>query len=277
VTASSGTPTGSVFVGDGTGASCVIAALAGGKGSCVLASTTEGGKKIAASYSGASEWQASAGTKGQHVERAATAATLAASANPVQEGRPVTLTCTVAVKAPGSGVPTGMVTFKEGSKELGKAPLDASGVASITTSKLKDGKHDILAEYGGDANFRNDRSDTLKLDVQALPKVSFSTDAVNVDDSVGSVTLAVKRVGSALGPVSVEFRTTNGSAIAGTDYEATTGTLFWEDGKTAAMSVLIPIIARAGNQPKRKFTVTLYSPTGATLGAPATVTVTVDH
>ena len=48
-------------------------------------------------------------------------------------GQPVTLTATVSVVSPGTGVPTGTVTFEEGSTILGTVNL-TDGVASLTTT-----------------------------------------------------------------------------------------------------------------------------------------------
>ena len=55
--------------------------------------------------------------------------------------------------APGSGTPTGTVTFKDGAATLGTGPLNGSGQATFTTSSLGIGPHSITAAYGGDANF----------------------------------------------------------------------------------------------------------------------------
>lgn len=50
---------------------------------------------------------------------------------------------------------------------------------------------------------------------------------VTVKEGAGSVTFAVNRSGSFDGAVSVQFATADGSAIAGQDYAAVSGTLSW--------------------------------------------------
>ena len=49
-------------------------------------------------------------------------------------------------------VPTGVVTFLDGSTVLGTKTLVGSGVASFSTSSLSVGSHAITASYAGDAN-----------------------------------------------------------------------------------------------------------------------------
>jgi sugar lactone lactonase YvrE len=54
------------------------------------------------------------------------------------------------VTGQGGPTPTGKVTFTTGSKTLGSATLDASGVATITPN-LPNGSFQVVASYGGDA------------------------------------------------------------------------------------------------------------------------------
>jgi hypothetical protein len=74
------------------------------------------------------------------------------SLNPSHVGDSVTFTTTVKQSVPGTGVPTGTVTFKDGNTALGTVALN-SGVAMFTTSGLSVGSHTIVASYSGDANF----------------------------------------------------------------------------------------------------------------------------
>jgi hypothetical protein len=64
--------------------------------------------------------------------------------------------------------------------------------------------------------------------------------------------------------VTVAYTTTNGSAIAGTDYTTTSGTLTFPPGETA-QNITVPIIDRSGSAPTRSFSVTLSSPTNASI------------
>jgi hypothetical protein len=83
------------------------------------------------------------------------------SQNPSKLGQPVTFTTTVTPTFSFIGTPAGMVTFKDGTKLLGKAPL-SGGQASLTTSSLSAGKHKISATYSGDSNFNPNTAPVLK-------------------------------------------------------------------------------------------------------------------
>jgi len=61
----------------------------------------------------------------------------------------------------GSGVPTGAVTFMDGTTTLGSASLDPGGQATLTTSSLAVGTHSITAVYGGDGSFNGSTSPAL--------------------------------------------------------------------------------------------------------------------
>jgi hypothetical protein len=104
------------------------------------------------------------------VAQDATATTLTGSTTSATFGKPVTFTATVKAAAPGSGTPTGPVTFYDvasgGAKTmLGVGSLNSKGVASFATSSLGRGKHDIEADYGGDPNFLGSASALFSLTV----------------------------------------------------------------------------------------------------------------
>ena len=87
------------------------------------------------------------------------------------------------------------------------------------------------------------------------------------------VTLEVLRTGGA-GFVTVAFATADGTANAGSDYTATSGTLTWEAGDYASKYIVIPFLAAATDT--QTMTVTLSAPVGATIATgAATATLTI--
>jgi predicted alpha/beta superfamily hydrolase len=102
----------------------------------------------------------------QNVQRslAATTTTLSASASPAITGQPTTFTATVAPVSD-MRVPTGSVTFKDGTLSLGSQPL-SGGQAALMVSSLTVGTHVITATYGGDSVFSGS-SATLTEQVQS--------------------------------------------------------------------------------------------------------------
>jgi hypothetical protein len=85
---------------------------------------------------------------------AATSTTIVSSNSPSIVNQSVTLTATVTPSS-GTGTPTGTVTFKDTSTSttLGTQTL-SSGQATLTTSSLAVGNHNITAQYSGDSNFQ---------------------------------------------------------------------------------------------------------------------------
>lgn len=111
----------------------------------------------------------------------------------------------------------------------------------------------------------------------ALPGTLRFIDATaTVTEGAANVTLTVERVNGASGSVSVAFATANGTALAGSDYQATYATLSWADGDSADRPVQIPVVGDSIEESIESFTATLSAPTGgATLGNPATAAVTI--
>jgi CSLREA domain-containing protein len=110
----------------------------------------------------------------------------------------------------------------------------------------------------------------------AVP-VGFKLGVANytVNESDGAASITVFRTGGTLGSVSVGYAVGGGTAVAGTDYTATSGTLFFNPGDTSKTFV-IPLIdaARVGGSVTAN--ITLSNPTGgATLGSPATSVLTI--
>ncbi|MCA1842297.1 MAG: Ig-like domain-containing protein, partial [Actinobacteria bacterium] len=119
-----------------------------------VASLPVGAHRLTAEYRGDGASNASTSPElVQTVDRDETVTGLAASATTAATGQPVTLTASVAVRAPGTGAPTGTVTFRNGDAILGAAALGpGSGgqQAILTTSSLPAGSQSVTAVYSGD-------------------------------------------------------------------------------------------------------------------------------
>jgi uncharacterized delta-60 repeat protein len=90
--------------------------------------------------------------------------------------------------------------------------------------------------------------------------------AVKAQDQ--SAVLTVRRMGGAMGSVSVTYRTadyTGGdapTAISGTDYTPMTGQLSWADGDRSDRQVTVPILTNGRVEEPKRFAVTLGGATG---------------
>jgi hypothetical protein len=147
-----GMPTGSVRFQDGATVLGTVA-LVGGHASLSTSVLTVTTHTIYATYLGSTSFNPSRAGMHQVVNRAATTTGAVGSPNPATHGTVVTFTATVHVVAPGTGVPTGSVTFKDGATILGTRALSGAGMASVSTSSLAPGAHSITASYAGDAHF----------------------------------------------------------------------------------------------------------------------------
>jgi Bacterial Ig-like domain (group 3) len=122
----------------------------------------------------------------QTVNRDSTTTTVTSSANPSVSGQKVTFTATVKVVAPGSGTPTGTVTFYNGSTVLGTGSL-SGGIATFTTSSLSVGTHSIKAVYSGSSDCQTSTSAVLT----QVVNTSAASPAVAMGPSVVDQVLAV--------------------------------------------------------------------------------------
>ena len=153
-----GTAIGTVTFKDGA---TVLATktLSGGTATFGTSALALGNHTMTASYSGSTYFFASTSPALNQVVNNVSATSLASSLNPSTYGQAVTFTATVSHTA--SPVPTGTVTFKDGSATLGTSTLDSSGIATLTTSTLAAASHTITAVYGGDANYLGSTSAAL--------------------------------------------------------------------------------------------------------------------
>ncbi len=86
------------------------------------------------------------------VNQADTTTGVTSSRNSAAVGQSVTFTATVTAVAPGTGTPTGTVTFLDGGSSIGTGML-SGGVATLTTSALAAGDHAITTSYAGNTDF----------------------------------------------------------------------------------------------------------------------------
>jgi hypothetical protein len=93
---------------------------------------------------------------------------LSSSLNPAASSQTITLTANAASANGGSNVPTGTVTFFDGSTGLGTSTL-GSGTASLTLSTLSVGNHNLTAVYSGDTHFLGNTSAVLVQVINANP------------------------------------------------------------------------------------------------------------
>jgi len=97
----------------------------------------------------------------------------------------------------------------------------------------------------------------------------------SVLEGSGDAAVFVLRTNGTAGTATVNFATSNGTAIAGSDYTATSGTLSFADGESVKFFT-IPITNDNVFKGNRTFTLTLSGPSiGSSVGNPSTETITI--
>jgi hypothetical protein len=103
-----------------------------------------------------------------------TVTALTSSLNPATALSSVTFTATVTSSG---GTPTGSVAFTDGPITLGTGAVDATGVATWSTSSLSAGTHSIAASYSGDAKYAGSTTALTQVVQQAVPIITWAAPA----------------------------------------------------------------------------------------------------
>ena len=119
------------------------------------------------------------------------------------------------------------------------------------------------------ANFR------ASVNLSGAGTVIFSPINYSVSEAAGSITLSAARHAGSTGAVSVNYATNVGTATAGTDFIAQSGTLNWANGEVGTKNMTIPILQDGMVDGPKTFNVTMDSPAGGvSIGAPGGTTAT---
>lgn len=97
--------------------------------------------------------------------------------------------------------------------------------------------------------------------------LGFSSASYSQAETGGHATITLLRSGGSSGMVAVNYATGNGSAVAGTNYTAASGTLTWADGDVSQKSFTVPVLDDGVQDGTHTVNLTLSNPTaGASLG-----------
>jgi len=106
--------------------------------------------------------------------------------------------------------------------------------------------------------------------------LSLTAEVFTTCEECGTATITLRRTGGDDGVVSVSYSTTGGSAAAGLDYEAATGTVTWPDNDDDPKSFTITVLDDTVTENDETVFLTLTNPTGgASLGNPSAATLTI--
>ncbi|MFJ9469872.1 Ig-like domain repeat protein [Streptomyces caniferus] len=218
-----GTPTGTVTFDFGDGTPTVTAPLSNGLATTTHTYTTTSGSPytLTGTYNGDTNYTTSSGTDIQSVSKAATTTAVVSSPDPTVAGQPTTLTATVASVAPGTGTPTGTVTFDFGD---GTGPVTATlsgGVATVTHAfaGTSGSPYALTGTYNGDTNYTSSHG----TDTQTVGRAATTTSLVSSPDAgvvgqpitlTATVAPLAPGAGTPTGTVTFTFGDGTGSATA---------------------------------------------------------------
>src|ERR1043166_1348876 len=262
---------------------------ANGQAAVTTASLAAGGNYlgnhfIVALYNGDGNHASTFETMMQKVHAHASATTLVATPNPANAGQTISLTATVVGVPASADVPTGMVSFSDGTSVIGQVPIDtANSTATLTIANLASGSHNLTATYASDTLFAaSNGSTTLLVDV---PAVQFSSATFSATESGPSLNVQVSRSGNTSIASTVDYATSdtagasncnvvNGIASSRCDYLTSLGTLHFAAGETSK-TISIPLVDDVYAEGDETFTITLSNATNSSLGTPANATLTI--
>jgi hypothetical protein len=203
----SGIPTGSVIFKDGATIIGTGTLNASGVATFTTLSLPPGQHSITAAYGGDTNDAASTSAPLTQTVQQNTTTALSALPNPALPGGTVTLTVTVTASV--SGTPTGTVTFKDGTTTLGTVTLNASAVATFSTTTLAVASHSITAVYSGDSINLASTSSVVNEIVQENISISLA---------------------SSMNPVLTGTALTFTTTVTGSAPSTPTGTITFKDG-----------------------------------------------
>jgi uncharacterized repeat protein (TIGR03803 family) len=172
---------------------------------------------VTAVYSGDGNDNGSTSTAAKITVNPMTTRTVATDTpTPAVVGRPVSLTATVSVAAPGVGTPTGSVTFMEGSTVLGTVAISGN-TATLPWTFSTAGLQPITAAYSGDTNNKSSTgvvNVNVGKDVTKTTLASSATPAVPGQSVTFTASVAVQSPGAGTPTGTVTFK--DGATVLGT-------------------------------------------------------------
>ncbi len=213
VSSNGGAATGTVTFFD-AGAAIGSGQLDGsGHASLTIASLSPGAHTLQVNYAGDGNASPSISNPLALLVKQTTALAVSSDASPAQTLAPIQLTATITTA--GAVPATGMVTFTDGSTDLGSASLDSAGHAVLKLAQLAAGTHVITATYVGDGDNFSSQSAGYNQVVQVRPTATTVTGIATDPANPQQITLIAVVRGAASVPPSGTVNFTSGAVTLG--------------------------------------------------------------
>jgi hypothetical protein len=269
ISSPAGNPAGSIAFLDGATPLASVA-ISGGVATYTTSALAPGSHSITATFATNASYSGSTSNTINQVVAYATSVGLGSDANPAFVGANVTITATITT----TGSATGTVQFYDGATPIGSPAAIAGNAATYSSSSFTVGSHSITAVYGGDSTHGGSTSGPLSQVIDNLPVIALASATAHAVEGSGTIHITVNRTGVTTGASSVSYTTSDGTAVAGTDYTTSAGTLNFVAAQTTGTIDIVLSADDLTAENAKTITLTLSSPSGATLGtAVATVTI----
>ena len=186
------------------------------------------------------------------------------SNNPAEFGQSVTFTAIAPTIA--GVIPTGTMQFKVNGSNFGTPViLNASGIATLTTSGLAVGTHSVTVAYSGDVNFVANTGTMGTQVIKSQPRLTINDLMLTEgNDGTTAFNFMVRLSATSSLTVGVDYATANATATAGSDYQTNTGTLTFNPGETSK-TITVLVNGDTGNEINETFSVNLSNPINANI------------
>jgi|GEM_PF-1150560 len=165
---------------------------------------------------------------------------------------------------------SGMLNWSDGDSSTKSFPVPILHGAGGGTVNL------TLSSPGGGATLGSPSTAVLTIQApQSAGTLGFAQVSPSVSEAAGSVAVQVTRTGGSSGAVSVSYATGGGTAVPGTNYTSTSGTLTWAAGDHAAKSFNVQVLDDHVVDGTHTVILTLSNPTGGASLNPAAATLSI--
>lgn len=120
----------------------------------------------------------------------------------------------------------------------------------------------VLDSAHANATLMIENQDTAAPPADGAGLLGFDESQISAIQGSGAVTVRVERSGGHSGAVTVAYDTSDGTAVAGTDYQPASGTLSWADGQQGVMTFQVLLLNNPSSTSNRAINLTLHDPTG---------------
>jgi hypothetical protein len=155
-------------------------------------------------------------------------------------------------------------------------PLKQTITVPITNDTVGEAAETFVLVLSAPVNVALSSPAGATLTIAASDVLTFSATSFSISEAGKLATITVKLNGPADQTVSVNYATSNGTAIAGSDYTAATGTLLFAPGEVSK-TFTVAITNDTAVETSETITLTLSNAVNATLGAPAVTLTIVDN